>query len=80
MNEVTTKVKHASNEILAEATDITDGIGKLARLSDEITQTVAEMSVGVADVNEAVQEVNSIAVSNTENATQVTEEIEKFKV
>lgn len=80
MNEVTTKVKRASNEILTEATNITEGIDKLARLSDEITQSMSEMSVGVTEVNKAVQEVNDIAVSNTKNATHVTEEIEKFKV
>ncbi len=80
MNAVTTKVKKNSNEILTGASDISDGVGKLSRLSDDITHSITEMAKGVMEVNQAIQEINSIAVSNTKNATSVAEEIEKFRV
>ena len=80
MNAVTTKVKENSNEILTEAADVSAGIQKLARLSEDITRSVAEIATGVTEVNKAIQEVNSIALSNKKQATGVTGEIEKFKV
>lgn len=80
MNEITTKVKAASNEILTEATDISAGIKKLANLSDIITENMMEMAAGVAEVNKAVQEVNTMAMNNRKNAENVTGEIGKFKV
>ena len=80
MNAITTKVKANSNEILTEAADISTGIKKLANLSEIITQSMAEMAVGVADVNKAMKEVNTIALNNQKNAANVTGEIAKFKV
>mgnify|MGYP001640239134 CR=1 FL=1 len=80
MNAITAKVKEDSNEILAEASDISTGIQKLADLSQTITQSMAEMAAGVTEVNKAMQEVNTIALNNQKNAASVTGEIEKFKV
>ncbi len=80
MNAVTTEVKKHSNAILTSSSDILDGVKKLSGLSDEITQTMIEMASGVTEVNKAIQEINSIAVSNTKNTTSVAREIEKFKV
>ena len=80
MNAITSKVKTDSNEILSEATDISAGIRKLANLSEVITQSMAEMAAGIADVNNAMKEVNTIAMNNQKNAASVTGEIGKFKV
>ena len=80
MNAITSKVKTDSNEILSEATDIAAGIRKLANLSEVITQSMAEMTAGIADVNKSMQEVNAIALNNEKNAASVTNEIGKFKV
>ena len=80
MNAITAKVKEDSNEILTEADDILVGIQKLANLSQTITQSMTEMTAGVAAVNQAMQEVNAIALNNEKNAASVTEEIGKFKV
>ena len=80
MNAITSKVKTDSNEILSEATDISAGIRKLANLSEVITQSMAEMTAGIADVNKSMQEVNAIALNNEKNAASVTNEIGKFKV
>lgn len=80
MNTVTANVKKDSNEILTEAINISEGIQKLAQLSEDITRSIAEMATGVMEVNKAMQEVNEIALSNKKNSTNVTAEIEKFKV
>ncbi|WP_252722292.1 hypothetical protein [Treponema medium] len=80
MNTITSKVKTDSNEILSEATDISAGIRKLANLSEVITQSMAEMATGIAEVNNAMKEVNTIAINNQKNAASVTGEIGKFKV
>ena len=80
MNTITSKVKADSEEILTEAADISTGIQKLANLSEIITQSMAEMTAGIADVNKSMQEVNAIALNNEKNAASVTNEIGKFKV
>ena len=80
MNTVTANVKKDSNEILTEAINISEGIQKLAQLSEDITRSIAEMATGVMEVNKAMQEVNEIALSNKKSSTNVTAEIEKFKV
>lgn len=80
MNTVTTKVKRDSDEILAEVTDISGEIQKLTRLSEDITRSMTEMAAGILEVNHAIQEVNTIALSNKTHVTSVTDEIEKFKV
>ncbi|AIW90335.1 MULTISPECIES: methyl-accepting chemotaxis protein [unclassified Treponema] len=80
VNAITSKVKADSNNILSEATDISAGIKKLANLSEIITQSMAEMASGIAEVNNAMQEVNTIAMNNQKNAANVTGEIGKFKV
>ena len=80
MDAVTTKVKEDSNEILTEVSDISEGIQKLAQLSEIITQSMAEMTTGIVEVNKSMQEVNAIALNNEKNVANVTGEIEKFKV
>lgn len=80
MNEITSKVKKGSDEILAESLDISKGIEKLTYLSESITRNMSDMAAGVAQVNDAIQEINDIALSNKKNTTTVTKEIEKFKV
>ena len=80
MNAITAKVKVDSDEILTEAADISAGIQKLADLSETITQSMAEMAAGIAEVNNAMKEVNTIAMNNQKNAANVTGEIGKFKV
>ena len=80
VNAITAKVKAGSDEILTETADISAGIKKLANLSEIITQSMAEMAIGVAEVNNAMKEVNTIAMNNQKNAANVTGEIGKFKV
>jgi len=80
MDAVTTKVKEDSNEILTEVSDISESIQKLAQLSEIITQSMAEMTTGIVEVNKSMQEVNAIALNNEKNVANVTGEIEKFKV
>lgn len=80
MNEITAKVKKGSDEILSEATDVSEGIKKLSQLSETVTQSMAEMASGITEVNKAMQEINNIALSNKKSTSNVTEEIGKFKV
>ena len=80
MNSITSNVKANSDDILSETADISASIKKLADLSEIITQSMAEMATGIAEVNNAMKEVNTIAMDNQKNAANVMEEIGKFKV
>ena len=80
MNSITSNVKANSDDILSETADISASIKKLAHLSEIITQSMAEMATGIAEVNNAMKEVNTIAMDNQKNAANVMEEIGKFKV
>ena len=67
-------------QMISETADISASIKKLADLSEIITQSMAEMATGIAEVNNAMKEVNTIAMDNQKNAANVMEEIGKFKV
>ncbi|UTC77473.1 methyl-accepting chemotaxis protein [Treponema sp. OMZ 799] len=80
MEEVSKAVKRGSDEMLAKIEKISQELKTLSSLSENITQSMTEMSVGVGQVNKTVQDVTDIASLNKETAIGVASEIAKFKV
>ena len=66
--------------MLVRTEKISQEFKKLSLLSEKITQSMAEMAVGVGQVNKNIQEVNDTARLNKETASGVVSEISKFKV
>lgn len=80
MEEVSHAVKKGSDEMLVKIEKISQELKTLSSLSENITQSMTEMSVGVGQVNKTVQDVTDIASLNKETAIGVASEIAKFKV
>ncbi|WP_253676968.1 hypothetical protein [Treponema sp. OMZ 788] len=66
--------------MLVKIEKISQELKTLSSLSENITQSMTEMSVGVGQVNKTVQDVTDIASLNKETAIGVASEIAKFKV
>jgi len=80
MEEVSQAVKEGSDEMLLKIEKISQELKTLSSLSENITQSMTEMSIGVGQVNKTVQDVTDIARVNKETASGVASEIAKFKV
>ena len=80
MEEVSQAVKKGSDEMLLKIEKISQELKTLSSLSENITQSMTEMSIGVGQVNKTVQDVADIARVNKETASGVASEISKFKV
>ena len=80
MEEVSQAVKKGSDEMLLKIEKISQELKTLSSLSENITQSMTEMSIGVGQVNKTVQNVADIARVNKETASGVASEISKFKV
>ncbi|UYT07027.1 methyl-accepting chemotaxis protein [Treponema denticola] len=80
MEEVSQAVKEGSDEMLLKIEKISQELKTLSSLSENITQRMTEMSVGVGQVNKNIQEVSDTARVNKETASGVASEIAKFKV
>ena len=80
MEEVSQAVKEGSDEMLLKIEKISQELKTLSSLSENITQSMTEMSIGVGQVNKTVQNVADIARVNKETASGVASEIAKFNV
>ena len=80
VEEVSQAVKEGSDEMLLKIEKISQELKTLSSLSENITQRMTEMSIGVGQVNKTVQDVTDIARVNKETASGVASEIAKFKV
>jgi methyl-accepting chemotaxis protein len=54
--------------------------GNLERVTEEITNSVNEMSLGMDEINKAVNEVNDISRENRVQIGNLLQEVSKFKL
>ncbi|QSH91063.1 methyl-accepting chemotaxis protein [Treponema medium] len=77
---VTFDVKDGSEQMLKDGTQVTGEMQKLGRLTKIITDNINTMSYEAVQINNAVQEVNSITQQNKEAIENLSAEVGKFKV
>lgn len=77
---VTSEVKNGSQEMLVGGNGVADEMQKLDGLSMVINDSMNDMSSGVQQINNAVKEVNELAMKNKENINALAHEVRKFKV
>ena len=54
--------------------------GNLEMSTQEITGGMNEMATGVDQVNTAINSINELTNKNRETATQLTKEVQRFKI
>jgi len=80
IQDVTASVK-GSSDSMEEATGSANvKMENLMRLTEEITSSMDEMSIGIESINKAINEVNDMTHKNSESIESLGEAVSKFKV
>ena len=80
INTVTTEVQAGSEEMLKGGEGAASEMQKLGNLTRIITDSMNEMAAGAVQINNAVQDVNTITQKNKYSIQNLTEEVGKFKI
>ena len=80
INTVTVEVQAGSEEMLKGGEGVAEEMLKLDNLTRMITDSMNEMAAGAVQINNAVQEVNSITQKNKTSIENLAAEVGKFKV
>ena len=80
INMVTVEVQAGSEEMLKGGESVAGEMRKLDGLTHVITESMNEMASGAVQINNAVQEVNTISQKNKESIENLSKEVNKFKV
>ena len=80
IQDVTASVK-GSSDIMEDATSAANiKMDNLMRLTEEITSSMEEMSIGIESINKSINAVNDMTHKNTESIETLGEAVGKFKV
>ena len=77
---VTSDVKNGSEQMLKDGTQVTGEMQKLDELTKIITDNMNVMARETVQINNAVQEVNTITQQNKEAIENLSKEVGKFKI
>lgn len=80
VSRVTTEVQSQSHNMLTSSRDVQQAFDTLERISDEITSSMAEMSVGMQEITTSVHTVNDMSIENREVIQSLVGEVERFKL
>ncbi|PIE98871.1 MAG: methyl-accepting chemotaxis protein [Treponema sp.] len=80
VNSIGTKIINGSDEMLTGGEKMSVEMQKLMDISKIITDSMNEMTSGVIQINNAVQEVNELSQQNKESISDLSNEVNKFKV
>ncbi len=80
INSVTMEVQTGSEEMIKGSEGVAREMHKLDDLTRIITDSMNEMASGAAEINKAVQEVNTLTQKNKYNIDNLTAEVRKFKI
>ncbi|MBB5219273.1 methyl-accepting chemotaxis protein [Treponema rectale] len=80
INDVTVNVRAGSDSMQRENSAINEKMEHLSRLTDEITSSMEEMSLGIETINKSINSVNDLTRKNTENIETLGKAVDKFKV
>ncbi|MDR2486137.1 MAG: hypothetical protein LBD55_12200 [Treponema sp.] len=80
LNDITGMVKQGSMEMLEGSQEILKESRNLEMVTQEIANRMAEMSGGAAQINVAVDRVNTISGQNKENIDSRVQEVSRFKI
>ena len=80
INTITEEVQNGSEDMLKGGERAAEKIHRLKDFADAVTESMTEMAAGTAQINDAVQEVNSITQRNKQSIQNLASEVSRFKV
>ena len=80
INDITAHVKDGGDVMQTETDSAAEKMDHLSRLTEEITASMEEMSIGIESINKSINNVNELTHQNTENLGSLGNAVGKFKV
>ncbi len=80
IEKVTQKAQHNSHDMLAGSNLVASEMARLGDMSDSIANSITEMAAGAIQINNVVQDVNTITHQNRASIEGLAAEVGKFKV
>ena len=80
INDITVHVKEGGDIMQSETTTAAEKMDHLSRLTEEITASMEEMSIGIESINKSINNVNDLTHQNTQNLKSLGDAVGKFKV
>ena len=80
INDITLHVKEGGDTMQNETSSAAEKMSHLSRLTEEITASMEEMSIGIESINKAMNNVNELTHQNSDNLDTLGNAVAKFKV
>lgn len=80
VHNATGAIQEESIRMLSTGKNAEEGFSNLIGLTMQVKNSIAEMAQGIAQVNNAVQEINAVALKNKSAGENLLHEVNKFKV
>ncbi len=80
INDITLHVKEGGDIMQGETASAAEKMDHLSRLTEEITASMEEMSIGIESINRAMNTVNELTHQNSDNLKSLGGVVGKFKV
>lgn len=80
INDITVHVKEGGDTMQTETNTAAEKMDHLTRLTEEITASMEEMSIGIESINKSINNVNELTHQNTQNLGSLGNVVGKFKV
>ncbi|EID84617.1 Methyl-accepting chemotaxis protein [Treponema sp. JC4] len=80
INDITVHVKEGGDIMQSETLQAAEKMDNLSRLTEEITCSMEEMSIGIESINKSMNNVNELTHQNSENLASLGNAVRKFKV
>ena len=80
INDITVHVKEGGDIMQNETQQAAEKMDNLSRLTEEITCSMEEMSIGIESINKSMNNVNELTHQNSENLESLGNAVRKFKV
>lgn len=80
ISDITVNVKEGGANMQTATTAANEEMDNLSRLTDEITASMEEMSLGIENINSSINSVNDMTQKNTESISALGQVVGLFKV
>ena len=80
INDITVHVKEGGDAMQNETSSAAEKMSHLSRLTEEITASMEEMSIGIESINKSMNNVNELTHQNSDNLDSLGNAVGKFRV
>ncbi len=80
IKDISVNVNRGSSDMQKETDAVNAQMDSLMRLTEEITASMEEMSLGLESINKAINQVNDLTHKNRENIVELGSAVGKFRV